>query len=70
MGIMKRELISKIYKEKKQRSFKLTSLANFYRFTHIGMEIINLIEIADMGDQFIKLEKALNSEYSMVLEYK
>lgn len=32
------------------------------------MEIINLIEIADMGDQFIKLEKALNSEYTMVIE--
>lgn len=85
VGIMKRELITlqdeilfdldnKLVKFIKRKEAKgllnLTHYANFYRFTHIGMEIINLIETTDMGNQFIKLEKALNSEYSMVIENK
>lgn len=85
VGIMKRELITlqdeilfdlenklvKFIKKKETKGLlNLTHYANFYRFTHIGMEIINLIENTYMGNQFIKLGKALNSEYTMIIENK
>ena len=74
-GIMKREIttlqdeisfdlenetIRFIRKPEKKGYLNLTKYANFYRFTHIGMEIIELINEEINGNQFKKLEKAFD----------
>ncbi|MEI3391278.1 MAG: DUF2806 domain-containing protein [Clostridia bacterium] len=84
-GIMKREIttlqdeisfdlenetIRFIRKPEKKGYLNLTKYANFYRFTHIGMEIIELINEEINGNQFKKLEKAFDYEYNVILEKK
>ena len=84
-GIMKREITTLlkvisfdlgdealrfIRKPEKKGYLNLTKYANFYRFTHIGMEIIELINEEINGNQFKKLEKAFDYEYNVILEKK
>ena len=84
-GIMKREITTSqdeisfdlenetirfIRKPEKKGYLNLTKYANFYRFTHIGMEIIELINEEINGNQFKKLEKAFDYEYNVILEKK
>ena len=83
IGIMKREIITLddeiifnlenkkikfIKKEEKKSYLKLTKYANFYRFTNIGMELIQLINMETDTDQFKKLAIALKDDYDMITE--
>lgn len=52
--------------EKKGKHLKLVNFAEFFRFTSIGMEILDLINIDNDGTQFEKLENALKDDYNMI----
>lgn len=67
---LENEIIKFIRKPEKKGHFNFTKYANFYRFTHIGMEIIELINEEISGNQFKKLEKAFDYEYNVMLEKK
>ena len=51
---LENEIIKFIRKPKKKGHLNLIKYANFYRFTHIGMEIIELINEEISGNQFKK----------------
>lgn len=67
---LENEIIKFIRRPEKKGYLNLTKYANFYRFTHIGMEIIELINEEINGDQFKKLEKAFEYEYKVISEKK
>ncbi len=67
---LENEIIKFIRKPEKKGHLNLSKYANFYRFTHIGMEIIELINEEISGNQFKKLEKAFDYEYNVMLEKK
>lgn len=88
LGIIKREVISiednlefetdkKIvrYMRRQERKgrLRLKLMANYYRFTNIGMEMLELIDMTEhySEDKYFKnLEKALENEYVMEIEIK
>lgn len=53
--------------EKKGKKLKLVNFAEFFRFTSIGMEILDLINIENHDTQFEKLENALKDDYNMII---
>lgn len=81
IGIMKREMIelqdeivytleNKTIKfiKKEEKKSHLNRYADFYRFTNIGMEIIELIKVETDEDHFKKLAIALKNDYDMITE--
>ncbi len=53
--------------EKKGKILKLVNFAEFYRFTSIGMELLELINVKNDKTQFQKLENALKDDYNMII---